>query len=71
MGHSNVALLASLKDHPDFECVQASSSVDISSNVKNSYKISYDVPEIAWLTDPPVTKGIKVPLQEAKDTFGL
>ena len=32
---------------------------------KKSCKISYDVPEIAWFSDPPVTKGLKVPLQEA------
>ena len=32
---------------------------------KKSCMISYDAPEIAWFSDPPVTKGLKVPLQEA------
>ena len=34
---------------------------------KKSCKISFDVPEIAWFSDPPVTKGLKVPLQETYD----
>ena len=38
---------------------------------KKSCKISYDVPEIAWFSDPPVTKGLKVPLQEANNGFGV
>ena len=38
--------------------------------VKKSSKISYDVPEIAWFSDPPVTKGLKVSLQEAYNGFG-
>ena len=39
--------------------------------VKKSCKISYDVPEIAWFSDPPVTKGLKVSLQEAYNGFGV
>ena len=46
--------------------------MDINSKAKyKSFKISYDVTEIAWFTDPPATKGIKFSLQEASDDFGL
>ena len=72
MGQSNAALLASLQGHPGYECVQALSVVDINLKVKKkSFKISYDLRDITWLMDPPATKGIKVPLPDILDEFGL
>ena len=38
---------------------------------KNSCKIVYDFPDLQWLSDPPVTKGLRAPTQMEDDTFGL
>ena len=71
VGQSNAVLLASLHGHPGYECVQSSSVVDNNSKVKKSFKISYDLPEIGWLKDPPANDVICIPWQAKPDEFGL
>ena len=72
VGQSNAALLSSLHSYPGFECVQSASHTDINTKIrKTSCKIVYDMPELPWLSDPPVTKGLRAPSQVAEDTFGL
>ena len=38
---------------------------------KSSYKIVYDLPDLPWLSDPPVNKGLRAPTQQGEDSFGL
>ena len=38
---------------------------------KSSCKIVYDLPDLPWLSDSPVTKGRRAPTQQGEDSFGL
>ena len=72
VGHSNAAILSSLNGNPGYECVQSTSHTDVNTKMKrNSCKIIYDFPDLPWLSDPPVTKGLRAPTQQGDDTFGL
>ena len=72
VGHSNAAILSSLKGFPGYECVQPTSHTDVNTKMKrSSCKIVYDLPDLPWLSDPPVTKGLRAPTQQGKDSFGL
>ena len=52
--------------------MQSTSHTDVNTkSKKSSCKIIYDFPDLPWLSDPPVTKGLKAPTQQGEDTFGL
>ena len=72
VGHSNAAILSSLKGFPGYECVQPTSHTDVNTKMKrSSCKIVYDLPDLPWLSDPQVTKGLRAPTQQGEDSFGL
>ena len=72
VGQSNAAVLLSLQGFPGYECVQSTSHTDVNSKMKrSSCKIVYDLPELPWLSDPPITKGVRAPTQVGEDSFGL
>ena len=71
VGHSNAAILSSLKGSPGYEWVQPTSHTEVNTKIKrSSCKIVYDLPDLPWLSDPPVTKGLRAPTQQGEDSFG-
>ena len=66
VGHSIAAILSSLKGFPGYECVQQPPTRE-----RSSCKIVYDLLDLPWLSDPPVTKGLRAPTQQGEDSFGL